>query len=59
MTEQAVSKGRRRPSGVTEAAIEQIRELIFSGEWGPGARLPSRPTKPGWMPTWPRPMMSR
>jgi GntR family transcriptional repressor for pyruvate dehydrogenase complex len=26
--------------GVTEDAIEQIRELIASGAWGPGTRLP-------------------
>ena len=26
--------------GVTNDAIEQIRELIASGEWGPGTRLP-------------------
>jgi GntR family transcriptional regulator, transcriptional repressor for pyruvate dehydrogenase complex len=29
-----------RPLGVTADAIEQIRELISSGEWGPGRRLP-------------------
>src|SRR2546430_15411068 len=26
--------------GVTQDAIETIRELIASGEWGPGTRLP-------------------
>src|SRR3954464_13572553 len=26
--------------GVTEEAIEQIRELVASGAWGPGTRLP-------------------
>jgi GntR family transcriptional repressor for pyruvate dehydrogenase complex len=31
---------RRRSPGVTEDAIERIRELIASGEWGPGTRLP-------------------
>jgi GntR family transcriptional repressor for pyruvate dehydrogenase complex len=31
--------GSLRPS-VTGDAIEQIRELIVSGEWGPGTRLP-------------------
>jgi GntR family transcriptional repressor for pyruvate dehydrogenase complex len=30
----------RRSAGVTGDAIEQIRELIVSGEWGPGTRLP-------------------
>jgi GntR family transcriptional repressor for pyruvate dehydrogenase complex len=29
-----------RGSGVTHDAIETIRELIASGEWGPGTRLP-------------------
>src|SRR5262252_2485635 len=27
-------------AGVTQDAIERIRELIVSGEWGPGSRLP-------------------
>jgi GntR family transcriptional regulator, transcriptional repressor for pyruvate dehydrogenase complex len=31
---------RRRGAGVTDEAIERIRELIASGEWGPGTRLP-------------------
>jgi DNA-binding FadR family transcriptional regulator len=31
---------RRRGTGVTHDAIEQIRTLISSGEWGPGTRLP-------------------
>src|SRR5437016_6488845 len=31
---------RRRNAGVTDDAIEQIRELVASGEWGPGTRLP-------------------
>jgi GntR family transcriptional repressor for pyruvate dehydrogenase complex len=31
---------RRGGSGVTHDAIESIRELIASGEWGPGTRLP-------------------
>jgi GntR family transcriptional regulator, transcriptional repressor for pyruvate dehydrogenase complex len=31
---------RRRPTGVTDDAIERIRELIATGEWGPGTRLP-------------------
>jgi GntR family transcriptional repressor for pyruvate dehydrogenase complex len=33
-------QGRGRGSGVTHEAIETIRELIASGEWGPGTRLP-------------------
>src|SRR5712691_9003608 len=33
-------KGKRRNAGVTQDAIETIRELIASGEWGPGTRLP-------------------
>jgi GntR family transcriptional repressor for pyruvate dehydrogenase complex len=31
---------RRRGVGVTDDAIERIRELIATGEWGPGTRLP-------------------
>jgi GntR family transcriptional regulator, transcriptional repressor for pyruvate dehydrogenase complex len=31
---------RRRNPGVTDDAIEGIRELIASGKWGPGTRLP-------------------
>jgi GntR family transcriptional repressor for pyruvate dehydrogenase complex len=31
---------RKGGSGVTHDAIESIRELIASGEWGPGTRLP-------------------
>ena len=31
---------RRRGAGVTQDAIESIRELIASGVWGPGTRLP-------------------
>jgi GntR family transcriptional regulator, transcriptional repressor for pyruvate dehydrogenase complex len=30
----------RRGTGVTEEAIDRIRDLIASGEWGPGTRLP-------------------
>lgn len=30
----------RRGRGVTEEAIDQIRDLITSGVWGPGTRLP-------------------
>src|SRR5689334_3668682 len=40
MDPQTVSAGRRRSPGVTGDAIERIRELIVSGEWGPGTRLP-------------------
>ncbi|NUR75258.1 MAG: FadR family transcriptional regulator [Thermoleophilia bacterium] len=32
--------GSRRESGVTGDAIERMRELIATGEWGPGTRLP-------------------
>jgi GntR family transcriptional repressor for pyruvate dehydrogenase complex len=35
----AARRGRRGPS-VTEEAIDKIRELIVSGSWGPGDRLP-------------------
>jgi len=31
---------KRRGAGVTHDAIESIRELIVSGQWGPGTRLP-------------------
>jgi GntR family transcriptional repressor for pyruvate dehydrogenase complex len=33
-------KSPRKGAGVTHDAIESIRELIISGEWGPGTRLP-------------------
>jgi GntR family transcriptional repressor for pyruvate dehydrogenase complex len=29
-----------RTASVTDEAIERIRQIIISGEWGPGARLP-------------------
>ncbi len=29
-----------RPNGVTQDAIETIRDLIATGQWGPGTRLP-------------------
>jgi GntR family transcriptional repressor for pyruvate dehydrogenase complex len=35
-----VISGRRRSAGVTDDAIERIRELVASGAWGPGTRLP-------------------
>jgi GntR family transcriptional repressor for pyruvate dehydrogenase complex len=35
-----VAQPKERPASVTEEAIEQIRSLIASGEWGPGTRLP-------------------
>jgi GntR family transcriptional repressor for pyruvate dehydrogenase complex len=34
------SDTRRRTAGVTGDAIERIRELITTGQWGPGTRLP-------------------
>ena len=40
MASETVPDGRRRGAGVTGDAIERIRELIASGEWGPGTRLP-------------------
>src|ERR1700747_3738511 len=30
----------RRSAGVVEEAIDRVRELVASGEWGPGKRLP-------------------
>jgi GntR family transcriptional repressor for pyruvate dehydrogenase complex len=40
MDSDVISPGRRRNAGVAEEAIERIRELVASGEWGPGTRLP-------------------
>ena len=40
MDEETISTERRRGTGVTDDAIERIRELIVSGKWGPGTRLP-------------------
>jgi GntR family transcriptional repressor for pyruvate dehydrogenase complex len=40
MDAEAISTERRRGTGVTDEAIERIRELIVSGKWGPGTRLP-------------------
>ena len=40
MDNETISPGRRRGAGVTDDAIDSIRELIVSGEWGPGTRLP-------------------
>jgi GntR family transcriptional repressor for pyruvate dehydrogenase complex len=40
MDQEAISPERRRGTGVTDEAIERIRELIASGKWGPGTRLP-------------------
>lgn len=34
------ASGRRRVAGVTDEAIDRIRELIASGQWGAGTRLP-------------------
>jgi len=38
--DQPIPIPRRRGSGVTDDAIERIRELIASGEWSAGTRLP-------------------
>jgi GntR family transcriptional repressor for pyruvate dehydrogenase complex len=40
MDSDVISPGRRRAAGVTDDAIERIRELVASGAWGPGTRLP-------------------
>jgi GntR family transcriptional regulator, transcriptional repressor for pyruvate dehydrogenase complex len=40
MDQEAPNANRRRSAGVTDDAIERIRELIASGQWGPGTRLP-------------------
>jgi GntR family transcriptional repressor for pyruvate dehydrogenase complex len=40
LDDETAGKGKRRSAGVTHDAIESIRELIASGEWGPGTRLP-------------------
>jgi GntR family transcriptional repressor for pyruvate dehydrogenase complex len=40
MDSETISTERRRGTGVTDEAIERIRELIVSGKWGPGTRLP-------------------
>src|SRR6202163_2580888 len=43
MTEGAaarVARRARRAPSVTDGAIDKIRELIVSGSWGPGDRLP-------------------
>jgi GntR family transcriptional regulator, transcriptional repressor for pyruvate dehydrogenase complex len=40
MDQQELKPERRRGPGVTDDAIERIRELIVSGKWGPGTRLP-------------------
>jgi len=40
MDAKALKPVRRRGPGVTEDAIERIRELVASGKWGPGTRLP-------------------
>src|SRR6476659_357246 len=36
----SVPKDRMDRASVTDEAIERIRDLIVSGEWGPGTRLP-------------------
>jgi GntR family transcriptional regulator, transcriptional repressor for pyruvate dehydrogenase complex len=40
MDAETISTERKRGTGVTDEAIERIRELIVSGKWGPGTRLP-------------------
>jgi DNA-binding FadR family transcriptional regulator len=40
MDHETVTAGRRSRGGVTDDAIERIRERIASGTWGPGTRLP-------------------
>jgi GntR family transcriptional repressor for pyruvate dehydrogenase complex len=40
MDPDTISPGRRRGAGVTDDAIDRIRELIASGQWGAGTRLP-------------------
>src|SRR5690242_10959429 len=40
MDRDTLSPGRRRGGGVTDEAIDRIRELIASGQWGAGTRLP-------------------
>ena len=40
MDREVISSSRRRSAGVTDDAIERIRELVASGAWGPGTRLP-------------------
>jgi GntR family transcriptional regulator, transcriptional repressor for pyruvate dehydrogenase complex len=40
MAGEITSSGRRRGAGVTDDAIERIRELVATGAWGPGTRLP-------------------
>src|SRR5579871_212194 len=43
MDQGVLNPGRRRGAGVTDDAIDRIRELIATGEWGPGTRLPREP----------------
>jgi GntR family transcriptional repressor for pyruvate dehydrogenase complex len=40
MDQETIPGSRRRSAGVTDEAIERIRDLVASGEWGPGTRLP-------------------
>jgi DNA-binding FadR family transcriptional regulator len=40
MDQETITSGRRPGGGVTDDAIERIRERIASGTWGPGTRLP-------------------
>src|ERR1044072_7471230 len=39
----SVQRHRMERATVTDDAIERIRELIASGAWGPGTRLPREP----------------
>jgi GntR family transcriptional repressor for pyruvate dehydrogenase complex len=47
MAGEITSSGRRRGAGVTDDAIERIRELVATGAWGPGTRLPGKSIWPG------------
>jgi DNA-binding FadR family transcriptional regulator len=40
LSAQEATRGGRRGASVTDEAIDKIRELIVSGRWGPGDRLP-------------------
>ena len=40
MDQETIPGSRRRSAGVTDDAIERIGDLVASGEWGPGTRLP-------------------
>jgi GntR family transcriptional repressor for pyruvate dehydrogenase complex len=40
MAQDVRASNRRRATGVTDDAIERIRDRIVTGQWGPGTRLP-------------------